>query len=419
MVYLMGQIEPGACCPLTMTYASVPPLRAGGAAFAPWVAGALSGRHDPASRPAPDKSGLMIGMAMTEKQGGSDVRANTTRATPDGDGHRLTGHKWFCSAPMSDAFLTLAYEDAGLSCFLVPRWTPDAERNAIQLQRLKSKLGNRANASSEIEYHGAWARRLGDPGRGVPTIVEMVHHTRLDTAMQPAALMRRALDEAAWWARGRSAFQKRLIDQPLMQNVLGDLALDWIGALTMGLRVAEAFESDAPQDRAFARIAVALAKYWSNKRAPAVIVEAMECLGGMGYVEDTPMPMLYREAPLNSIWEGSGNVICLDILRTLAKAPLAGEALAAEIMAARGRDARFDHAAEDMVRALKGPIPEGDARWTAERLAILLQASLLLRDPPEDGVAEAFVATRVAGDWGRCAGTLPKGVDAARLAALI
>lgn len=419
MVYLMGQIEPGACCPLTMTYASVPPLRAGGDAFAPWVAGALSARHDPASRPAADKSGLTIGMAMTEKQGGSDVRANTTRAVADGDDHRLTGHKWFCSAPMSDAFLTLAYEDAGLSCFLVPRWTPDGNRNPIQLQRLKSKLGNRSNASSEIEYHGAWAQRLGGPGRGVPTIVEMVHHTRLDTAMQPAALMRRALDEAAWWARGRTAFQKRLIDQPLMQNVLADLALDWIGALTMGLRVAEAFDSGAAHDRAFARIAVALAKYWSNKRSPAVIFEAMECLGGMGYVEDTPMPMLYREAPLNSIWEGSGNVICLDILRTLAKAPLAGDALMAEIMTAKGRDARFDSAAEDAARMLKGPIPEGDARRVAERLAILLQASLLLRAPPRDGVAEAFIATRVAGDWGRVAGTLPKGVDAGRIAALI
>ena len=419
MVYLLSQVEPGACCPLTMTSAAVPPLSAGGEAFAPWVRGALSATYDPACRPGPQKAGLTIGMAMTEKQGGSDVRANTTRAEADGEGHRLTGHKWFCSAPMSDAFLTLAQEEAGLSCFLVPRWTPDGARNRIEIQRLKDKLGNRSNASSEIEYRGAWAQRLGAPGRGVPTIVEMVHHTRLDAAIAPVGFTRRALDEAAWWCRGRSVFQKRLIDQPLMTAVLADLALDWIGGLALCLRVGQAFDGASEAERAFARLSVAIAKYWCNKRAPGAVYEAMECLGGMGYIEETPMPMLYREAPLNSIWEGSGNVICLDILRTLARAPLAAETLAAEIMAAAGRDARFDAAAGDLLARLKAP-SEREARMLAERMAVLLQASLLMRFPVAEGVAEAFIATRVDGSgWGRTAGALPRGVDAAGIAALI
>ncbi|MGG7568266.1 acyl-CoA dehydrogenase family protein [Rhodovulum sp. DZ06] len=429
MVYLLSQVEPGACCPLTMTSAAIPPLRAGGAAFETWTKGAMSGVYDPASRPAPEKAGLTIGMAMTEKQGGSDVRANATLAEPDGDDAAiLTGHKWFCSAPMCDGFLTLAQEEAGLSCFLVPRWTPDGARNRIEIQRLKDKLGNKANASSEIEYRGAWAQRLGAPGRGIPTIIEMVHHTRLDAAMAPVGLTRRALDEAAWWARGRSAFQKRLIDQPLMESVLGDLALDWIGALALVMRVGQAFDGSSEEDRAFARIAVAIAKYWGNKRAPLAIVEAMECLGGMGYVEDTPMPMLYREAPLNGIWEGSGNVICLDILRALGRDRLAGEVLLAEIAGARGRDARYDAAFEDLAARLVAP-PEREARMLAERMAILLQASLLMRFPVveegagagagAEGVADAFIATRVAGDWGRSFGTLPQGVDAGALAALI
>ena len=364
---------------------------------------------------------MTIGMAMTEKQGGSDVRANTTRAEPDGAGYRLWGHKWFCSAPMSDAFLTLAYlpeaQGGGLTCFLVPRWTPDGQRNPMQIQRLKDKLGNHANASSEIEYHGAWAELVGEPGRGVNAIIEMVHHTRLDAATAPVGFMRRAIDEAAWWARGRTAFQKRLADQPLMQSVLADLALDWMGCLALVTRVARAFDGDAPQDRAFARLSVAIAKYWTNKRSVGVVYEAMECLGGVGYVEEAPLAMLYREAPLNSIWEGSGNVICLDVLRTLGRAPEAVEALAAELMARKGEDPRYDRALAHAYEALSRP-EEGQARMLVERLALLLQASELMRAGPSE-VAEGFLATRVAGDWGRSAGTLPRGVDAARIAAMI
>lgn len=419
MVYLMTQVEPGVCCPLTMTYAAVPALAASPALAGRWRPGLLSARYDPHSRPAAEKSGLTLGMAMTEKQGGSDLRANSTRAEPDGDGYRLSGHKWFCSAPMSDGFLTLAQLPEGLTCFLTPRWQPDGTRNAIQLLRLKDKLGNRANASAEIEYHGAWAERLGEPGRGVATIIEMVHHTRLDTAMAPAGLMRRALSEAAWWTRARSAFGRRLIDQPLMQAVLADLALEWMGALAAGLRVAEAFDRAAdPAEHAFARLGVALAKYWANKRCPAVVAEAMECLGGSGYVEEGDLPWLYREAPLNAIWEGAGNIVCLDVLRTLERVPEAMAALVAELDLARGRARPYDAALDaGLARYGKG-VAEGEARRFVETMALLLQAGLLLRHG-EPVAAEAFVATRLGGDWGRSFGTLPAGVDAARIAATI
>ncbi|MDF2231662.1 acyl-CoA dehydrogenase family protein [Albimonas sp. CAU 1670] len=421
MVYLLSQVEPGVCCPLTMTYAAVPALEAGSPALAAtWGARAKVAAYDGRSMPGLDKAAVTIGMAMTEKQGGSDVRANTTRAVPEGEAFRLWGHKWFCSAPMSDAFLTLAYlpEDAGggLTCFLVPRWTPEGERNPIQLQRLKDKLGNHANASSEIEYHGAWAQIVGEPGRGVNAIIEMVHHTRLDAATAPVGFMRRALDEAAWWARGRTAFQRRLADQPLMEAVLGDLALDWIGSLALVMRVARAFDGTSAQDRAFARIAVAIAKYWTNKRCVGVVYEAMEAMGGVGYVEEAPLAMLYREAPLNSIWEGSGNVICLDVLRTLGRAPEAAQALTAELSARRGEDARYDAALAAAAAGLEKP-SEGQARWLVERLALLLQASELMRTG--DPAAEPFLATRLAGDWGRTAGTLPEGTDAGALAARI
>ena len=299
--------------------------------------------YDPSTKPIEQKTSATLGMAMTEKQGGSDVRANTTIATRDGDHWRLRGHKWFCSAPMCDGFLTLAQAPVGLTCFLVPRWL-EGERNAIHLMRLKDKLGNKANASSEIEYHDALAYQLGDEGAGVRTIIEMVHHTRLDTAVAPAGLMRAALAEAHHWVLHRSTFQRRLIDQPLMRAVLADLVLDWEGALTLGMRVAQAFDGQTDEDKAFARISVAVAKFLNNKRCPTVVVEAMEVLGGMGYVEDTQMPLLYREAPLNSIWEGSGNVICLDILRTIARDPLAAEALQAELDKAAGTDRRYDQA---------------------------------------------------------------------------
>ncbi len=416
MVYMMSQIEPGVCCPMTMTYAGWPALAADPELAALWQPKLASRRYDSSVRPVAEKHGATLGMAMTEKQGGSDVRANTTVATPEGGLYRLTGHKWFCSAPMSDGFLTLAQAPGGLTCFLVPRWL-EGERNAIRLMRLKDKLGNRANASSEIEYAGALAFRLGEEGRGVRTIIEMVHHTRLDTAMAPAGLMRAALAEARRWCEGRVAFQRRLIDQPLMRAVLADLALDWEGALALGLRVARAFDDPSEEGRALARIAVALAKFLSNKRCPVVVYEAMEVLGGMGYVEDTPLPMLFRESPLNSIWEGSGNVICLDVLRTLSKEPLAVEALRAELEAARGADRRYDAALDAQFARWPGMPPEAEARWYAERLGVLLTASVLIRGAPAP-VADGYVATRVAGERGQVSGSV-SGLDEAAIIARI
>jgi len=396
MVYMQNQVEPGVACPMTMTYAAVPALRHAPALADEWLPRLLSRRYDAASRPAPEKTGATIGMAMTEKQGGSDVRSNTTRATPDGDGYRLRGHKWFCSAPMCDAFLTLAQAPGGLTCFLVPRWTPEGARNGFHIMRLKDKLGNRANASSEIEYHDAWAERIGDEGAGVKTIVEMVHHTRLDTAVAPAGLMRAALAEALWWVNSRTAFQRRLIDQPLMRSVLADMALEQEAATALGMRVAQSFDGDGGEDRAFARIGVALAKFLTNKLAPGFVYEAMECLGGVGYVEENPLPMLYREAPLNSIWEGSGNVICLDILRTLDRVPEAGAALFALLDGARGADRRYDAALKDFRARWPKGAPEPEARLFAERLARLMQAAILLAHAPA-AVADAFTATRLAG----------------------
>ncbi len=414
MVYLLSQVEPAICCPLTMTYAAVPALNATPETAALWSPKLTSRDYDPSVAPVAAKRGATMGMAMTEKQGGSDVRANTTTAERDGDIYRLTGHKWFCSAPMSDGFLTLAQTDNGLSCFLVPRWLDDG-RNAIRIQRLKAKLGNIANASSEIEYHGARATLLGEEGRGVATIIEMVHHTRLDTAMAPAGLMRAALTEVKHWISGRRTFQKRLIDQPLMRAVVADLVLDWEGALALGMRAARAFDGATPEERSLARITVALAKYMSNKRAPQVIVEAMECLGGMGYVDDTPMPMLYREAPLNSIWEGSGNVICLDILRTLARDKGAGEALRAELQAATGADRRYDAALEAHLARWPGLPDEAEARWFAESLAGLLAGSVLLRTG-HAAVADGWIATRLEGARGLIPGSV-SGLDTEALLA--
>ena len=409
LCYMLSQVEPGACCPMTMTYAAVPALAADAGLAASWRAPLLSRSYDPAVAPVADKRGATMGMAMTEKQGGSDVRANTTRAVRDGDAWRLTGHKWFCSAPMSDGFLTLAQAEGGLTCFLVPRWLDGGARNRVHLQRLKDKLGNRANASSEIEYQDALAWRLGDEGAGVKTIIEMVHHTRLDTAVAPAGLMRAALTEATWWVSGRSAFQRRLIDQPLMRAVIADLALEWESALALAMGAARAFDDHSDRGRAFARIAVALAKYINNKRAPAMIYEALEALGGMGYVEETPMPMLYREAPLNGIWEGSGNVICLDILRTLARVPLAAETLRAQLAAVRGSDARYDAGLKAHFERWPTLPPEAEARWYTESLAHLLAASLLIEGAPA-AVADGYVATRVAGQRGATIGAV-SGLD--------
>ncbi|WP_135505068.1 acyl-CoA dehydrogenase family protein [Roseovarius aestuariivivens] len=404
MVYLMSQVEPGVCCPMTMTYAAVPALKASETLFDGWVPKLTSRAYDSAARPLARKTGATLGMAMTEKQGGSDVRANTTRATRDGDSYLLRGHKWFCSAPMSDGFLTLAQAPDGLSCFLVPRWLEDG-RNAIEIQRLKDKLGNRANGSAEIEYLDARAYLLGEEGQGVQTILEMVHHTRLDTALAPAGLMRAALARAAHWARGRAAFGSKLIDQPLMRSVLADLVLDWEGTLALGMHVACAFDAKGEPEREYARLAVALAKYMGNKLCPTVVVEAMEVLGGMGYVEDSDLPLFYREAPLNGIWEGSGNVICLDVLRTLRRTPRAGERLSEELGAVAGQDRRYDDALSRHIRHFPKLPDEAQARWYVESLATLLTASVLIRTAPV-AVAEAFVASRLTGERGRCSGAI-------------
>jgi putative acyl-CoA dehydrogenase len=412
MVYLLTQAEPGVCCPLTMTYAAVPALAADEGLAALWTPRLTAPLYDPAPRPVADKAAATLGMAMTEKQGGSDLRGNSTWAERDGEGWRLTGHKWFCSAPMSDGFLTLAQAPGGLTCFLMPRWTPDGGRNAIRLQRLKDKLGNRANASAEIELERAWAQRLGTEGDGIRTILAMVHHTRLDAAVAPAGLMRAALREARHWCAGRVAFQRRLIDQPLMRAVLADLVLDWEGALALSLRVAAAFDR---AERPFARLGVALAKFLANKRCVPVVAEAMEALGGMGYVEETPLPALYREAPLNGIWEGSGNVIALDLLRSLAREPQARAALEAEFDAARGADRAYDAALATHRAAWARPPEEAEARRFADEAARLLTASVLLRWAPP-AVGEGYVRARLGLGCALIAGAGPP-LDASALLA--
>ncbi len=398
MAMIASQNEAGHMCPISMTYSAMPVLRRDTALAAEWSPRILSNNYDASFRPAQEKSGALIGMAMTEKQGGSDVRANTTRAeriNADGE-YVIDGHKWFCSAPMCDAFLVLAQTPRGLSCFFLPRWTPDGRRNGFELQRLKPKLGNRSNASSEVEFRGAWARLIGEEGRGVATIIDMVHHTRLDCVMASAALMRQALVQAMHHARHRSAFGKRLIDQPLMRNVLADLALESEAATLLLMRLARAFDDG---DHAFARIGVAIGKYWVAKRTATHVAEALECLGGNGYVEESPMPRLYREAPLASIWEGSGNVIALDVLRAIAKQPEALDRVLDEVRL--GRDARV----EKFIGNVRDYTREEDARTVAERLALALQASLMIRFSPAP-VADAFCASRIEGNWGRAFGTL-------------
>ncbi len=419
MLAVFTESEAGAMCPVSMTYAAVPVLRRAPELESLWLPRLLGGRYDPALRPVGDKAGVTIGMAMTEKQGGSDVRANTTRAEPDGaGGWRLIGHKWFCSAPMSDAFLTLAQTDAGLTCFFVPRIASDGSRNAIYLMRLKDKLGNRSNASAEIEYHGAQATLIGEPGRGVAAIVEMVHHTRLDTMASTLGLMRMALAQAAHHVAHRSAFGARLIEQPAMRAVLADLALDYEAAAALTLRVARAFDGANAQERAFARLAVALGKFLLGKRAPNFIYECMECLGGNGYVEESPMPRLYREAPLNSIWEGSSNVIALDVDRTRTRTPAAFEALRAEIASAAGNSPALDAAAREALDAGAQPADDEGARWRAERLALVLQGALLVRHAPA-AVADAFCAARLGDDAGRSYGSFRRAPDPAPILARV
>ena len=390
ILFLTGQADSGTSCPMTMTYAAVPALRAEAAVADVWVPRIAAGRYDPAFRPAAEKAGVTIGMAMTEKQGGSDVRANTTRGVPTGEEgwYSLTGHKWFCSAPMCDAFLTLAYAEGGLTCFLVPRWLPDGTRNAgFRVMRLKDKMGDRSNASSEIEYHGALAQRLGAEGRGVATIIQMVRDTRLDCVIGSAQQMRGALAQALWHTAHRSAFQKRLVDQPAMAAVLADLAVESEAATALGFRLAQAFD----EGDALTRLLTPVAKYWVCKRAPGLVYEAMEAHGGAGYVEAGPMPRLYRQSPLNAIWEGSGNVIALDVLRAIAREPEGVEALQAFLAAQRGRDAAYDAWIEGIDPA---QVQENTARLFVERVAQAAQAAVLLAQG--NPVAEAFCRLRLA-----------------------
>ncbi|MFF1356415.1 acyl-CoA dehydrogenase family protein [Streptomyces sp. NPDC058297] len=412
-----SQVEAGHTCPLSMTHAAVPALRADPALAAEWEPRLTSTVYDAGLRPAARKAGAVFGMGMTEKQGGSDVRANTTRATPlaeDGT-YELTGHKWFCSAPMSDGFLVLAQAPEGLTCFLLPRVLEDGTRNPFAIQRLKDKLGNRSNASAEVEFDGTWARRVGDEGRGVRTIIEMVAATRLDCVLGSAAIMRQAVAQAVHHCTYREAFGGRLVDKPLMRNVLADLALESEAATTLALRLAAAQDavqdSGSEQERAFLRIAVPAAKYWVTKRCTPVAAEALECLGGNGYVEESGMPRLLRESPLNSIWEGSGNVQALDVLRALQREPQALNAFLQEVGKARGADHRLDGAIKGLLTELADLEGiEARARRVVERIALVLQGSLLVRHAPPE-VADAFCASRLGGDWGSAFGTLPHSLD--------
>jgi putative acyl-CoA dehydrogenase len=419
------QAEAGFCCPITMTFAVVPALRAQPELAAEWEPLVTATTYDPRLIPAAEKGSAITGMAMTEKQGGSDVRANTTFATPVNGGgagaeYTIVGHKWFCSAPMSDMFLVLAQTDDGLSCFLLPRILPDGSRNAFHIQRLKDKLGNHSNASSEIELHGAWARMLGEPGRGVPTIIEMVGHTRLDCVIGSAAGMRAGVVNALHHTAHRSAFGKLLIDQPLMRNVLADLCLESEATTALAMRLGRAYDearadADAGEDQSdaqlFKRLATAVGKFWTCKRAPNHAFEALECHGGAGYVEESGMPRLYREAPLASIWEGSGNVMSLDVLRALTRSPRSLEVYFDELEQAHGADARLDASVAQLKDQFSDPATlEQRARRVVERMALCLQGSLLVRSAPP-AVADAFCAARLSGDAGLEYGTLPAGTD--------
>lgn len=415
LMMLTAQNEAGHTCPISMTFSAMASLREEPELAAEWEPRILSSSYDPRFAPVQEKSGVLLGMGMTEKQGGSDVRANTTRAERIGSSREylITGHKWFVSAPMCDAFLVLAQEPQGLSCFFLPRWTPTGKRNAFHIQRLKDKMGNRSNASSEVEFERAWAHVVGEEGRGIQTIIEMVNHTRLDCAIAGAGLMRQALVQAVHHARHREAFGKLLIDQPLMRNVLADLAIESEAATLLMVRLARAFdhrEADE-RERAFCRIATAIAKYWLCKRTPVHVSEALECLGGNGYVEESIMPRLYREAPLYSIWEGSGNVICLDVLRALTKDPATVEALLAEVQTTAGADQRLDGYVETIAgRLATAANDKYGARNLTEKLALALQASLMVRYSTP-AMAEAFISSQLAGQHGQAFGTLPDEMD--------
>jgi putative acyl-CoA dehydrogenase len=403
--YVWSQVEGGHGCPVSMTYAAIPTLRKTQALATEWEPLATTLDYDPGLRPHGSKKGVLFGMAMTERQGGSDVRANTTKAQPTGaDGaYTLSGQKWFCSAPMCDAFLVLAQAPKGLSCFLLPRVLPDGTRNGFRIQRLKDKMGNRSNASSEIELDDAWAALAGEEGNGVRTIIEMVNHTRLDCVIGSASLMRQAVAQATHHTAHRSAFGKLLADQPLMVNVLADLAIESEAATILMMRLASAFDRGESH---FRRIAVAIAKYWTCKRAIAVVAEALECHGGNGYVEESILPRLYRDAPLNSIWEGSGNVNALDVLRAMRREPETVGAFFDEVELARGLDPRLDQAVNRLKEEIKNSgNAETRARAIVEKMAVALQGSLLLRHA-DPSVAELYCASRLGDEWGHAFGTL-------------
>ncbi|MFF7278485.1 acyl-CoA dehydrogenase family protein [Streptomyces griseorubiginosus] len=414
---LWTQVDAGNCCPLSMTHAAVPALRTDPDLAAEWEPRLTSMVYDRELRPAHLKAGALFGMGMTEKQGGSDVRANATsaRPLPDGETYELTGHKWFCSAPMSDGFLVLAQAPGGLTCFLVPRVLEDGTRNPFLLQRLKDKLGNRSNASAEVEFDRTWARRVGDEGRGVRTIIEMVAATRLDCALGSAGLMRQAVAQAIHHCTHREAFGGKLVDKPLMRNVLADLALESEAATTLALRLAAAHDNGDEQERALLRIAVPAAKYWITKRCTPLVTEAAECLGGNGYIEESGLPRLVRESPLNSVWEGAGNIQALDVVRVLQREPQALNAYLLEIGRTRGADHRLDAATKSLFTELADlEAVEGRARHLTERLALVLQGSLLVRHAPPE-VADAFCASRLGGDSGTSFGTLPTSLDLAKV----
>ena len=415
------QVDGGHICPISMSYSVVPALRHQPSLAREWEQRLCSLEYDPSNRPAEDKAGATFGMAMTEKQGGSDVRANRSTAVPVGGAGSgeflLTGHKWFCSAPMSDGFLMLANAPGGLSCFLVPRWRPDGTRNPIRIQRLKDKLGDRSNASSEIEMLDTWGALVGDEGRGVRTIIEMVGHTRLDCVLGSTAIMRQGVAQATWHTHHRSAFGAELDRQPLMQNVLADLALESEAATASALRLARAYDADPAdeQEQLLKRVLTPVVKYWACKRAPQHAAEALECLGGAGYVEESDLPRLFRQSPLNGVWEGSGNVICLDVLRAIAREPRSLDAYWEEVGAAAGGDARLDAAAKGLRDELADPSDvEAQARVLVERLALVFQASLLVRNAPS-AVADAFCASRLGDRSGRAFGTLPPGLALERI----
>jgi putative acyl-CoA dehydrogenase len=415
--YMLAQVESGVYCPIAMTYGAVPALRHAPALAAEWLPRIFTRHYDPRFRPANEKTGALIGMAMTENQGGSDLRTNTTRAEliADDGPHRLfhlSGHKWFMSAPMCDAFLVLAQSQGGLSCFLTPRWTRDAKRNAIHIERLKDKLGNRSNASSEVEFAAAEGELVGEEGRGIPTIIEMSTYARLDCAIGSSGLMRQAVAQAIHHASYRVAFQKKLIDQSLMTNVLADIALESEAATMLTMRLARAYDENDAAAVFWRRALTPAVKFWICKRAVPVVAEALEVLGGNGYVEDCVMPRLYRETPVNSIWEGSGNVMCLDVLRAMERTPGAADLLHQELAETAHADMRLRNAAARLQRRLApgGRNDESQARATVRDLVLIMQAALLLRHSPA-AVADTFCAARLGEEPGGVFGLLPSGSD--------